>query len=63
MGYQISNSNSLWTISFGYLMNLTIPRSGELTFYCFIRVEKVPDKSFGTIILERVVIWFCMLGF
>src|SRR5690606_7134594 len=30
MGYKISNSNALWTISFGYLMNLTIPRSGEL---------------------------------
>ena len=30
-GYQISNSNSLWTISFRYLMNLTIPRSGGIS--------------------------------
>ena len=30
MGYKISNYNAFWTISFGYLMNLTIPRSGEL---------------------------------
>ena len=65
MGYQISNSNSLWTISFGYLMNLTIPRSGELArSTALYGVEKVPvDKSFGTIILERVVDLACMLGF
>ena len=65
MGYQISSSNSLWTISFGYLMNLTIPRSGELArSTALYGVEKVPvDKSFGTIILERVVDLFCMLGF
>ena len=57
MGYQISNSNSLWTISFGYLMNLTIPRSGELArSTALYGVEKVPvDKSFGTIILERFI--------
>lgn len=65
MGYQISNSNSLWSISFGYLMNLTIPRSGEVArATALYGVEKVPvDKSFGTIILERVVDLICMLGF
>lgn len=65
MGYQISNSNSLWTISFGYLMNLTIPRSGELArSTALYGVENVPvDKSFGTIILERVVDLVCMLVF
>jgi hypothetical protein len=46
-------------------MNLTIPRSGELArSTALYGVEKVPvDKSFGTIILERVVDLFCMLGF
>lgn len=65
MGHKISNSNSLWSISFGYLMNLTIPRSGELArATALYGVEKVPvDKSFGTIILERVVDLVCMLGF
>ncbi|MBT2623025.1 MULTISPECIES: lysylphosphatidylglycerol synthase transmembrane domain-containing protein [Chryseobacterium] len=65
MGYQISNSNSLWSISFGYLMNLTIPRSGEVArATALYGVEKVPvDKSFGTIILERVVDLICMMGF
>ena len=65
MGYKISNSNALWTISFGYLMNLTIPRSGELArSTALYGVENVPvEKSFGTIILERVVDLICMFGF
>lgn len=65
LGHKISNSNSLWTISFGYLMNLTIPRSGELArSTALYSVEKVPvDKAFGTIILERVVDLVCMLLF
>lgn len=65
MGYKISNSNALWSLSFGYLMNLTIPRSGELArATALYGVEKVPvDKSFGTVILERVVDLVCMVGF
>ncbi|WP_312088659.1 lysylphosphatidylglycerol synthase transmembrane domain-containing protein [Chryseobacterium sp.] len=65
MGHKISNSNSLWCLSFGYLMNLTIPRSGELArATALYGVEKVPvDKSFGTIILERVVDLACMVVF
>ena len=65
MGYQISNANSFWTIAFGYLMNLTIPRSGELArSTALFSVEKVPvEKSFGTIILERVVDLMCMMLF
>lgn len=65
MGYNISNSNSLWSISFGYLMNLTIPRSGEVArATALYGVEKVPvENSFGTIILERVVDLLCMFLF
>jgi hypothetical protein len=65
LGHKISNSNALWTLSFGYLMNLTIPRSGELArATALFGVEKVPvDKSFGTIILERVIDLLCMLVF
>ena len=65
LGYKISNSNSLWSISFGYLMNLTIPRSGELArSTALYGVEKVPvDKSFGTIILERIIDLVCMVIF
>lgn len=65
MGYHISNSNALWSLSFGYLMNLTIPRSGEVArATALYGVEKVPvDKSFGTIILERVIDLLCMMVF
>lgn len=65
MNYRISTSNAFWTIAFGYLMNLTIPRSGELArSTALYGVEKIPvDKSFGTIILERIVDLICMLGF
>ncbi len=65
MGHNISNANSLWSISFGYLMNLTIPRSGEVArATALYGVEKVPvDRSFGTIILERVVDLVCMIAF
>jgi len=65
MGHPISTSNSLWSLSFGYLMNLTIPRSGEVArATALYGVEKVPvDKSFGTIILERVVDLVCMVVF
>lgn len=65
MGHHISDSNSLWSISFGYLMNLTIPRSGEVArATALYGVEKVPvDQSFGTIILERVVDLVCMVVF
>ncbi|MCD0454907.1 flippase-like domain-containing protein [Chryseobacterium sp. LC2016-27] len=65
MGHKISSSNALWSLSFGYLMNLTIPRSGEVArATALYGVEKVPvDRSFGTIILERVVDLICMLGF
>lgn len=65
LGYRISHTNALWTLSFGYLMNLTIPRSGEIArSTALYGVEKVPvDKSFGTIILERVVDLCCMFIF
>lgn len=65
LGYKISNANALWTLSFGYLMNLTIPRSGEVArATALYGVEKVPvDQSFGTIILERIVDLLCMFLF
>lgn len=65
LGHKVSTANSFWSISFGYLMNLTIPRSGELArATALYKAEKVPvDQSFGTIILERVVDMVCMLGF
>lgn len=65
MGYRSSVSNSFWSISFGYLMNLTIPRSGELArATALYKVEKIPvENSFGTIVLERIIDLLCMMLF
>ena len=65
MGYQIRNSNAFWTIAFGYMMNLTIPRSGEIArATTLFRIEKVPvEKSIATIVIERLVDLVFMLLF
>lgn len=65
MGYRSSVYNSFWSISFGYLMNLTIPRSGELArATALYKVEKIPvENSFGTIVLERIIDLLCMMLF
>lgn len=44
-------------ISVGYLLNLTIPRSGELSRAAVLqKYDKIPfDKGFGTIIAERLI--------
>lgn len=65
MGYRISNNNAFWTIAFGYMMNLTVPRSGEIArATALYRVEKIPvEKSFATIVIERVIDLCFMLFF
>lgn len=65
LGHRVSHAHGFWAIAFGYLMNLTIPRSGEVArATALYGVEKVPvDQSFGTIILERVVDLIFMMLF
>lgn len=57
MGYHTKTYSGFWAISFAYFMNLTIPRSGEVARATSLyKMEKVPfEKSFGTIVLERVI--------
>ena len=57
MGYQSKTESGFWAIAFAYFMNLTIPRSGEVArATSMYKMEKVPfEKSFGTIVLERVI--------
>lgn len=56
LGYKPLFSNNLMAVYIAYLMNLFIPRSGEISRAVVInKYEKVPfDKAFGTIISERV---------
>lgn len=57
LGYQTSFANNFFTVCVSYLVNLTVPRSGEITRAALLKkYEEVPfDKAFGTIVAERIV--------
>lgn len=57
MGYNTDFKNNIYAVCISYMVNLTIPRSGEVTRAIILKkTENVPfDKSFGTIVAERVV--------
>jgi uncharacterized protein (TIRG00374 family) len=57
MGYHSPFSTNFCAVSIAYFMNMTIPRSGEVSRALVLKkYEDIPfDKAFGTIISERVV--------
>jgi len=57
LGYHPKLANNFMAVSIAYLMNIFIPKSGEVSRAIILRTyEGVPfDKGFGTIISERVV--------
>lgn len=57
LGYRTSLANNFMAVSVAYLMNVFIPKSGELSRGIILdKYEGVPfQKGFGTIISERVV--------
>lgn len=65
LGYQPKLLNNFMAISIAYLMNIFIPKSGEVSRGIVInKYEEVPfDKAFGTIISERVIDLVFLLGF
>lgn len=65
LGYQTDFKNDLLTVCVSYLVNLTIPRSGEITRAALLKkYENVPfDKAFGTIVAERIVDFIIFLLF
>ncbi len=56
MGYKPKFSNSILTVLVAYLLNLVIPRSGEVARAAAIsKYEGIPfQKAFGSIVAERV---------
>ena len=56
-------SNSFLSVMVGYLVNLAIPRGGEVSrCYNLFKLEKTPvEVSFGTVVVERLVDVLCML--
>ena len=65
MGYKTSFANNFMAVSIGYLMNMTIPRSGEISRALILKkYNNVPfDKAFGSIVAERIVDLFCLFFF
>ena len=58
LGYQPGFWKMYHSVMIGYLINLTIPRSGEVAragYYAKFEKEAEFNKVFGTIIVERVV--------
>lgn len=65
MGYKSYFLNNFMAVSVGYLMNLTVPRSGEISRALVLKnYDEIPfDKSFGSIIAERVLDLIILLSF
>ncbi|WP_298364477.1 lysylphosphatidylglycerol synthase transmembrane domain-containing protein [uncultured Lutibacter sp.] len=64
MGYKPRYANSIMTVLIAYLLNLFIPRSGEIARAAGIKkYEKIPfEKAFGTIVAERVADVIMLFG-
>lgn len=57
LGYRPKLANNFMALSVGYLLNVFIPRSGEVSRAALLhKYERIPfQKGFGTIISERAV--------
>ena len=65
LGYKPKIANNFMAVNVAYIMNLFIPKSGEISRAVIInKYEDVPfDKAFGTIISERAVDVIILFGF
>jgi uncharacterized protein (TIRG00374 family) len=56
LGYRPRFANNIMAVLVGYLVNLTIPRAGEVARATTIsKYENIPfEKAFGTIVSERI---------
>ena len=62
-GNEVGLGNSFLSLMTGYLVNLAIPRGGEVSrCYTLFQLEKTPVvTSFGTVVTERLVDVLCLL--
>ncbi len=62
-GQHTSLNYSFLSLMVGYLVNLVIPRGGEVSrCYNLYKLDKVPvEISFGTVVLERIVDVLCLI--
>ncbi|MCB9425778.1 MAG: flippase-like domain-containing protein [Flavobacteriales bacterium] len=63
MGHKVPFINSFVAVNTGYLLNLTIPRSGEVTRAGILtKTDNIPfQKGFGSIIAERIIDFLILL--
>jgi uncharacterized protein (TIRG00374 family) len=64
VGYKPDFMNSFMTVMIGYLINLAVPRLGEVSRCGFMnRYDKIPfDKLLGTVIAERIADLVILVG-
>lgn len=62
-GYNVKLSSSFLSLMVGYLVNLVIPRGGEVSrCYNLYKLDRTPvEISFGTVVVERVVDVICLI--
>ncbi len=62
-GHHSKLSHSFYSLMIGYLVNLVIPRGGEVSrCYNLYKLDKTPVQiSFGTVVVERIVDVICLL--
>jgi uncharacterized protein (TIRG00374 family) len=62
LGKQTSFRNGFLSLMVGYLVNLVIPRGGEVSrCYNLYKLDKVPvEITFGTVVMERIVDLLCL---
>jgi uncharacterized protein (TIRG00374 family) len=65
LGYKPKLANNFMAVNVAYIMNIFIPKSGEISRAVVInKYEHIPfDKAFGTIISERVIDVLFLFGF
>jgi uncharacterized protein (TIRG00374 family) len=63
-GYAPKLGHSFLSLMVGYLVNLVIPRGGEVSrCYNLYKLDKTPvEISFGTVVVERIVDLLCLLA-
>lgn len=62
-GYEGKLRYSFLSLMVGYLVNLVIPRGGEVSrCYNLYKLDKTPvDVSFGTVVVERIIDLVCLV--
>ena len=63
IGFNPKLGHSFLSLMVGYLVNLVIPRGGEISrCYNLYKLDKIPVvESFGTVVTERVVDLLCLI--